>query len=88
MVGFSGCSPWGTLFEEATPANPGHLTLTGLGTSEAANHSKAQRDALVQPDQDFLAELQRAEALESMSQTGHSVPSVLGLGGGGQGGGG
>lgn len=79
MVGFSGRGSLGTLFEEAPPANPGHLTLTGLGTSEAANHSKAQRDALVQSGPDLLAELRRAETLESMPQTGHSVPSVLGL---------
>lgn len=69
----------GTLFEEATPASPGHLTLTGLGTSEAANHAQAQRDALVQSDPNFLAKLGRAEALKSMFQTGHSVPRELGL---------
>lgn len=45
----------------------GYFTLTGLGTSEAAKYSKTQRDALVRSDQYSLAELQKAEELESIS---------------------
>lgn len=59
--------PWEPLFEETTPAHPGHFTLTGLGTSEAAKYSKTQSDALVRSDQDSLAELRKAEELESIS---------------------